>query len=349
MEIGGINITKSVAVISEPKAVSFWSISKQIAKALKAKGVEAKVYPWTAKNLKEDNIIFMGNCFNSTINYMTRFLGDKNVVFYAVTEGVPLISSISLQIADSLTIVTPSQYAKQCLENAGLKVKGVIPHGIDLTVKPDLKFQARIKSFLPQPCGVEPSNVMFCISGNVQRKGLEKLMISYKTVQHLVKDAFLVLHSGTGDLNIPGVESLLDLQRFLWTNSWGLLDPGKIAALYRLSDFYVQPSMVEGFGLTYLEAFQWDLPVIGVNCPATNEIVKDGYTGILLPVTRTEDIIWQQHHAIRLHHFTVDALIDAMLCLTDENTRVKMSVNAKKEKQKWDILDLYPKFLKYLQ
>jgi glycosyltransferase involved in cell wall biosynthesis len=174
-------------------------------------------------------------------------------------------------------------------------------------------------------------------------------MIAYKTIQYLVRDAFLILHSGTGDLNIPGVESLLDLQRFLWTNSWGMLDPGKIAALYNLADYYVQPSMVEGFGLTYLEAFQWDLPVIGVDCPATNEIVKNGYTGILLPVTRTEDIIWQQHHAIRLHHFTVDSLIQAMLVLTDENTRVKMSVNAKKEKQKWDILDIYPSFLKYLQ
>jgi glycosyltransferase involved in cell wall biosynthesis len=339
---------KQVAIVSEPKAVSFWSISKQIAKVLRANDVEVKVYPWTAHNIKEPNVIFMGNIFNSTINYMTRFIADKNVIFYAVTEGIPLLSNVNLQVADNVTLITPSQYAKQCLENANLKVKAVIPHGIDLTIKPDPNFQAKIKTFLPQPCGVEPSNVMFCISGNVQRKGIEKLLIAYKTVQHLVKDAYLILHSGTGDLNIPGVESLLDLQRFLWTNSWGLLDPYKIAALYHLADYYVQPSMVEGFGLTYLEAFQWELPVIGVNCPATNEIVKDKYTGILLPVTRTEDIVWQQHHAIRLHHFTIDALIDAMLCLTDENTRIRMSVNVKKEKPKWDMTKIYTQFLKHL-
>jgi glycosyltransferase involved in cell wall biosynthesis len=339
---------KSVAIVSEPKAVSFWHISKQIAKTLRTKGIEVKVYPWTAHNIKEPNVLFMGNIFNSTINYMSRFIGDKNIVFYGVTEGVPLLSNVNLQLSDKFTLITPSQYSKQCLEQAGLKVKAVIPHGIDLTVKPDPNYKAAIKQLLPQPCGVEPSNVMFCISGNVQRKGIEKLMLSFKTIEHLVKDSYLILHSGTGDLNIPGVQSILDLQRFFWTNSWGLLDAGKLASLYTLSDFYVQPSMVEGFGLTYLEAFQWDLPVIGVNCPATNEIVKDKYTGILLPVTRTEDIIWQQHHAIRLHHFTTDSLMDAMLVLTDENTRIKMSVNCKKEKQKWDMLDIYPKFLNYL-
>jgi glycosyltransferase involved in cell wall biosynthesis len=338
----------AVAIISEPKAVSFWSISKQICKVLKANSVDAKLYPWTAHNIKEPNVIFMGNCFSSTINHLTRFIPEKNVIFYAVTEGIPLLSNVNLQIADNITFIAPSLYAKKCFENANLKIKAVIPHGIDLTIKPDLNFKAKIKQFIPQPCGVEPSNVMFCVSGNVQRKGLEKLLIAYKTIEHLVKDAYLILHSGTGDVNIPGLETALDLQRFLWTNSWGMLDPYKIAALYNLSDFYVQPSMVEGFGLTYLEAFQWELPVIGVNCPATNEIVKDGYTGILLPVTRTEDIVWQQHHAIRLHHFTTDSLIDAMLCLTDENTRIRMSVNAKKEKPKWDMQKIYHEFLKYL-
>jgi glycosyltransferase involved in cell wall biosynthesis len=152
------------------------------------------------------------------------------------------------------------------------------------------------------------------------------------------------------------MQQAIDLQRFLWTNSWGMFSPDKVASLYKLSDYYVQPSMSEGFGLTYLEAFQWDLPVIGVNCPATAEIVKDGYTGILLPIAkdvngnpRIEDIIWQQHHAIRLYHYTIDSLIDAMLCLTDENVRIKMSVNAKKEKTKWNMYDIYPKFMKYME
>jgi len=340
---------KPVAVISEPKAVSFWNISRQICKVLKANDVEVKLYPWNARNIPEQNVIFMGNVFSLTINHLLRYQPDKNVIFYGVTEGVPLLNVTNLKVSEDIKFITPSAYSKQCLENAGLKVTAVIPHGIDLTVKTDPRFQQKIKSMLPQPSNVEPSNVMFCISGNVQRKALDKLIIAYKTVEHIVKDSYLILHSGPGDTNIGVMERELNLKRFLFTNSWGMLDPYKIAALYRLCDFYVQPSMVEGFGLTYLEAFQWDKPVIGVNCPATNEVVKNGYTGILLPVTRTENIIWQQHHSIQLNHFDVDELINAMLVMSDENTRITMSVNVKKEKQKWDMFNFYKNFLKYLE
>jgi glycosyltransferase involved in cell wall biosynthesis len=342
-------MTKPIAIISEKKAVSFWNISKQITRVLRKEGLEAKLYNWTYPNITEPNIIFMGNLFQSTAKHMIRFMPDKNVVFYGVTEGVPLMDQTSLQVLDGVKVITPSLYAKECLKQANVKVTDVIPHGIDLSLKPDQLFKEKMKQFLPPPSNVQPSNVMFCISGNVTRKGIDKLMVAYKTIQYLVKDSYLILHSGTGDINIEGMQQGLDLQRFLWTNSWGMLSPDKVASLYKLSDYYVQPSLSEGFGLTYLEAFQWDLPVIGVNCPATAEIVKDGYTGILLPVTRTEDIIWQQHHAIRLYHYTVDSLIAAVLCLTDENIRIKMSNNAKKEKQKWDMQTIYTRFIKYME
>jgi glycosyltransferase involved in cell wall biosynthesis len=341
-------MTKPIAIISEPKAVSFWNISRQITKVLKKEGLEAKLYPWTSHKITEPNIIFMGNLFQDTAKHMIRFKPDKNVVFYGVTEGVPLLDQTSLQVLEDVKVITPSLYAKECLKQANIKVTDIIPHGIDLTLKPDQLFKEKMKQFLPPPSNVQPSNVMFCISGNVQRKGIDKLLVAYKTIQHIVKDSYLILHSGTGDINISVMQQAIDLQRFLWTNSWGMLSPDKVASLYKLADYYVQPSMSEGFGLTYLEAFQWDLPVIGVNCPATAEIVKDGYTGILLPVTRTEDIVWQQHHAIRLYHYTIDALIDAILCLTNENIRINMSVNAKKEKQKWDMQEIYKRFIKYM-
>jgi glycosyltransferase involved in cell wall biosynthesis len=342
-------LTKPVAVISEPKAVSFWNISRQITKVLRNNGVEAKLYPWTAKKIDEPNVIFMGNLFNDTCHHMLRFKTDKNVVFYGVTEGVPLMNQQSLQLLGDVKVITPSMYAKKMLEQANVKVTDIIAHGIDLSLKPDQLFREKIMSYLTPPSNVKPSNVMFCISGNVTRKGIDKLMLAYKAIEHIVKDSYLILHSGTGDINISIMQEELSLKRFLWTNSWGLLSPDKIAALYKMSDFYVQPSLSEGFGLTYLEAYQWDLPVIGVNCPAVAEIVKDKYTGILLPVTRTEDIVWQQHHAIRLYHFDLDSLIDAILVLTDENTRIKMSANIKKEKPKWDMQQIYPQFLKYLR
>lgn len=340
---------KPLAIITEPKAVSFWEISQQIATVLKEQGVQCKVYSWDTQKIPEHNILFMGNVFSLSINYLQRFSTDRNVLFYAVTEGNPILDAVSLDIAKDMKLITPSNYAKQCCEQVGLKVEGVVPHGIDLEQKADERFYQRISTLIPQPSSVEPSNVILTISGNVQRKALDKLLLAYKTVEHIYKDAFLLLHSGTGDYNIPTLQQALNLKRFLITNSWGLLDKSKVVALYKRCNYYVQPSMSEAFGLTYLEALAWEKPVIGVDCTSVSEIIKDGYTGILLKVTRTEDIVWQQRHAIRLHHFDLDELIDAMIALTDQDIRAKMSENARKEKTRWDMRTIYPQLTKYLE
>lgn len=335
--------------MSEPKAVSFWEISQQIAQVLTKEGVECKVYPWDTATIKEPNVLFLANVFSLTINYAQRFMPEKNVVFYAITEGNPILDVVSLDAAQGMTFITPSAFTKQCLENVGLRVQAVIPHGVNPDLKSDSAFMQRIKSIIPQPSNVAPSNIILCIAGNVQRKALDKLLIAFKTVEKTVRDSFLILHSGIGDFNIMALSQVLDLKRFFFTTFWGMLDKYKIAALYRLCDFYVQPSEVEGFGLTYLEAFAQGKPVIGVDCPNTNQIVKHGYDGLLLPVTKTEEVIWQQRHAIRLHHFDVDNLIDAMLVMCDTNTRIKMAVNAKKERAKWDMNKIYPQFLKWMK
>lgn len=256
---------------------------------------------------------------------------------------------MTLKIAKDITFITPSQYTRQCIEQAGLLCDEVIPHGIDLKNKYDQRFHDYIKQKLPQPSKVEPSNIILNISGNVQRKAIDKFLIAYKTIEKIVKDAYGILHSGIGDTNIVALQTALELKRFWFTNMWGVLSKDKICALYALCDFYCQPSYVEGFGITYLEAFKFNKPVIAVDCPAVNEIVKDGHTGLLIPVTKTEDIVWQQRHAIRLHYFDIDNLIDAMLVLCDKKTRQTLSENIKKEIHRWDIEKTYKAFLKYVE
>jgi glycosyltransferase involved in cell wall biosynthesis len=264
---------------------------------------------------------------------------------------VPILDGMSRKISEDIHYITPSQYTKQCLEQAGLNVEAVIPHGIDLNSQHDESFYNRIKQSIPQPSKIAPSNIMLCVAGNWRRKALDKLLTAYKTIEKTVKDAFLILHSGIGDTNIIALQHQLMLKRFWLTNLWGVLPKEKLQSLYKLCDFYVQPSMVEGFGLTYLEAFRYNKPVVAIDCPATNEIIKDGYTGLLIPVTETEDIVWQQRHAIRLHHFDIDSLIDAMLLMCNSDVRQNMAKNIEKEKQKqeWDMNIHYKKFFRWLE
>ena len=339
---------RPLGIITDFRAVSFFEVAKNVAQVLKENGVQVALYDLTAREMEEHNILLCGNIFNLPISYLQRFLPERNVIFYAVTEGVPILDPMSHKLSRKITYVTPSLYTKQCIEQAGLNCEAVIPHGIPLNQKYDEKFRNHIKQAMPQPCEASSANVMLCVSGNWQRKALDKLLIAYKTVEKIIKDAFLILHSGIGDTNIVNLQQTLELKRFWFTNAWGTLPPDKLAGLYAFCNTYVQPSMVEGFGLSYIDAFCFNKPVVAVDCPATNEIVKDGYTGILIPVTETEDVVWQQRHAIRLHHFNLDDLIDAMLTMTDKKIRNKFAENIKKEKKRWDMQIHYKKFLKYL-
>lgn len=49
------------------------------------------------------------------------------------------------------------------------------------------------------------------------------------------------------------------------------------------SDVMIVPSVSEGFGLVFLEALNAKIPLVGFNVPATNEIIVNNQTGILIP------------------------------------------------------------------
>jgi glycosyltransferase involved in cell wall biosynthesis len=342
-------VVDSTAIVTDMKCVSFFEVSKDVASALQKKQVPIKIYNINAAKIPEKNIIFVGNIFHLPISYLQRFLPEHNVIFYAITEGIPILDYNSVQLCSHITLITPSLYTKSCLEQGGLRVEEVIPHGVNLQARTDLPFRDYLRENLPNAVRQKTHNIILNISGNVQRKALDKQLIAFKTVEHVIRDSYLILHTGLGDFNIVAFENSLELKRYWMTNLWGNLPKEKIHALYELCDFYCQPSYVEGFGLTYLEAFLHGKPVIGVDCSGVSEIVKDGVTGILLKPTKTEDIIWQQRHAIRLYHYDLDDLIKAMVLMSDEKTRNGMQVHIKEELPSWDMNLIYPKFLELLK
>lgn len=62
----------------------------------------------------------------------------------------------------------------------------------------------------------------------------------------------------------------------------GALDDGALAAEYARADALVVPSQYEGFGIVYLEAMGFGLPVIASRGGAAGEIVSDGDNGWLV-------------------------------------------------------------------
>ena len=60
-------------------------------------------------------------------------------------------------------------------------------------------------------------------------------------------------------------------------------DREAVAKLFQAADIFVLPSRLETWGDVLLEAMAWELPCIGVQSDAMNEIIIDGETGLLAP------------------------------------------------------------------
>jgi glycosyltransferase involved in cell wall biosynthesis len=63
----------------------------------------------------------------------------------------------------------------------------------------------------------------------------------------------------------------------------GPLDGPALAGLYARASVFALPSLREAFGLAFVEAMTFGLPVVGTRVEAIPEIVADGETGLLVP------------------------------------------------------------------
>lgn len=68
----------------------------------------------------------------------------------------------------------------------------------------------------------------------------------------------------------------------------GRLDDAQLAGMYAAADALVAPSQYEGFGIVYLEAMGFGVPVIASSAGAARETVTDGVDGFLVPPEEAE-------------------------------------------------------------
>jgi alpha-maltose-1-phosphate synthase len=65
--------------------------------------------------------------------------------------------------------------------------------------------------------------------------------------------------------------------------AYGLLARPVLARLYARASVFALPTLREAFGLSFVEAMTFALPVVGTRLEAVPEIVADGETGLLVP------------------------------------------------------------------
>jgi len=297
-------------------------------------------------NLKPGgNILFIGTVFHQTLNFLGKFLARSQIVFYGTTEGHSFVDDASLRIAKQIKTIAVSNFAKQMLGEIGIPVADVVHHGLDMgNRKVDTQFYRVLRKKLKN------NKIILSVAANHSRKGLDRLLRAYSLVEQEIKNAYLILHSEPGYYNLPKIAKNLKLKRFWLTDLFGKLSPGELNTLYKLCNVYVQPSYSEGFGITVLEAFRFDKPVVAVDAPPFNEIIKQKENGILMPVRKITWLNFADVVLFKMHIYQAQDLASAILELTSNPDKVtNMRENIRREKHNWSTHKLYPKLLNHFK
>jgi glycosyltransferase involved in cell wall biosynthesis len=104
-------------------------------------------------------------------------------------------------------------------------------------------------------------------------KGMPTLLSSIERLKSIPDICLLVLGQGE-DVKKSGVRGI-----FLGS----IRDEERISHAYSAADLFLLPSAADNFPNTALESLACGLPVIGSNVGGIPEMVREGYTGLLVP------------------------------------------------------------------
>jgi len=142
-------------------------------------------------------------------------------------------------------------------------------------------------------------------------KGLEYLIEAMRLLQEMQEAKLYILGKGAEEGNLQKLVKKLGLEgKVVFIEK--PIPNYEMPFLYRECDVYVQPSIIEPYGIAVLEAMACGKPVIGTKVGGMLDTVKDGETGFLVDPGNAEEIT------------------DRIMILKDENKREGMGRRARK-------------------
>ncbi|MEO1429953.1 MAG: glycosyltransferase family 4 protein [Cyanobacteria bacterium J06633_8] len=219
----------------------------------------------------KDKIIVIVHLF---YGYDTR---DK-LLIRRIINGI--IEKIRLSLAD--LIITSSEYSKNEIVSVGINpdLVHVLSPGLDRD-KFNLSFNLSSSS---DELNYKNSKKILCVGNYVPRKGIIYLIKALSQIQY--KEFTLDLvgnrkdNSSYYNLLINAVEKLKLTECVVFHDG---ANQENLKQLYASADIFVLPSLKETFGIVFLEAMHYGLPIITTNVSAMPELVKQGQNGILVP------------------------------------------------------------------
>ncbi|RLD04579.1 MAG: hypothetical protein DRI56_11025 [Chloroflexota bacterium] len=214
-------------------------------------------------------------------------------------------------------IIAPSLGAKRFLEHIGVPSHIIkhIPNGIDLT--PFMNINQPIPR---HELGFTEEDVVFVYAGRVSTvKNLSLLLNAFSGMaQNEPRGKLLLVGDGPEMKDIKAQVRYMKLEKKVCFT--GLVPYQQIPRYLASANIFVTASTSEIHPLSVIEAQAAGLPVLGITSPGIEDIVEPEETGLL---TRDKDLPTFTNNMLRLAR--------------DEDTRQKMSVQARKRSQRYSI------------
>jgi len=263
-----------LAIITS-RATSLKEVGRGIAYVARAKGftpiiMEYAPSPVDLKNIARLAIIVMtmNPLLSRSYFVAARDYNINNIPawIYTTTEGRLPRRYVKKWMQRDLSFIANSEYTREKLEEAGLQVIDVIPHGyIGSDIEKAIGYRETGRSFLEEKLG---KGVIFVtVASGLRRKGHPLLADAISMAINECNDCrFFVLTTPDAYSYYQGLEGKVYVD-----TRFGELSRIEVLSIMAAADWYIQPSLAEGFGLPVLEAQALGTPCIHVDYAPLNE------------------------------------------------------------------------------
>ncbi len=192
-----------------------------------------------------------------------------------------------LKSADKICPVS-NALKKQCITRWHVNPKKleVLHNGIYIPGLPEEDELNRFKSVQ----NIDDKKVILSISSLIKRKGQQNIIKALPAVIKEVPNAIFIL-VGEGPY-LPELEHLvkeLSLESYVkFTNRFA--DRSELPMFLSICDVFVLASVLESFGIVYLEALALGKPVIGSRGQGCEDFIENGVNGFLVDPTNTDEL-----------------------------------------------------------
>jgi glycosyltransferase involved in cell wall biosynthesis len=153
----------------------------------------------------------------------------------------------------------------------------VVPHGGSMPGKAE-RMPAETKKRL----GLEGKRVLLSVQRLQPRKGLADLLAAVPSIVALRPEAhFLVVGEGPEEENLKAQARALGIEEHL--TFAGFVADADLPTFYAAADLFVLPTLYEAFGLVYVDALSFGLPVVTTENGGALDIIS-AQNGIFVPV-----------------------------------------------------------------